>query len=109
MVFSKPADSVAFAKESLEESYLNLEEGNWLKVAINKSIIDMKENAFCGEPIRKNLIPKEYIKLYKINNLWWYPLPNAWRLLYSLVTPENKELLAIIIEFMNHKDYERRF
>lgn len=109
MNFFKPADAVVFANENLEKSYLYLEEENWLKKAINKAIIDLKENAFCGEPIRKRLIPKEYVQRYKINNLWWYPLPNAWRLLYSLVTPESKELIAIIIEFISHKDYERRF
>jgi hypothetical protein len=41
--------------------------------------------------------------------LWWYPLSDAWRLVYSVVTPTNVEVLAVIIDYYNHKDYERKF
>ena len=86
-----------------------LEENDWLKKALRKAIADLKENIFCGEHIKKKLIPKEYIKKYEIDNLWWYPLPNAWRLLYSIITPNNVEIIAGVIEYMDHKSYERRF
>ena len=109
MVFMKPADGVVFAEEELEAAFNCLAENSPLKKSINKARRDLKENAFCGDQIKKELIPKEYIKKYKINNLWWYPLPNAWRLVYSIVTPSNVEILAVIIEYMNHKNYERKF
>ena len=69
---------------------------------------DIEENAFCGIQIPKRLIPKNYFQKYKINNLWKYNLPDAWRLLYSI---ENNEILvvSIILEWMDHKNYERRF
>ena len=109
MTFSKPANGVVFADKKEEDAFNELEEGDWLKEAIRKAIKDIKENAVCGENIKKKQIPKEYIKKYNIDNLWWYPLPNAWRLLYSIITPSNVELLAVIIDYSSRKDYERTF
>jgi len=104
----KPADGVIFAEEKTEEAFNSLSENDPLKKAIKRAIENMKQNAFCGEKIKRELIPKEYIKKYNINNLFWYQLPNAWRLVYS-VTADNVELIAIIIEYFNHKNYERKF
>jgi len=73
-----------------------------------KAIERLKENVFCGERIKKERIPKVYIKKYGISNLFWYQLPGAWRLVYS-VEANNEEILAVIIEYFDHKDYERRF
>ncbi len=64
-------------------------------------------NAFCGIQIPKHLIPKEYTKKYDIKNLWKYNLPNAWRLLYS-VEGNNVKIISIILEWLDHKKYERR-
>ncbi len=58
--------------------------------------------------IPKRLIPKEYKQRYGINNLWKYNLPNAWRLVYS-ITGNEVEIIAILLEWFDHKDYERRF
>ena len=69
---------------------------------------DLEENAFCGIQISKKLIPEIYFERYDIDNLWKYDLPNAWRLLYSVKNGEIK-ILSIILEWMSHKDYERRF
>ena len=52
--------------------------------------------------------PKEYIRKYSIDNLLWYPLPNAWRLVYSVFSNEG-ELIVMIVEYFDHKEYERRF
>ena len=109
MRFRKPADGVAFAEDALERAFNSLAENSPLKKSINKSITDLKENIFCGEPIKKELIPKEYIKKYLINNLWWCPLSKGWRLVYSVVNPNDIEILAVIIEYFDHKNYARRF
>jgi len=55
----------------------------------------------------KRLIPPEYTKK-DIKNLWKYDLPRGWRLMYSIV---NEELIvvSIVLEWFNHKEYERRF
>lgn len=109
MSFSKPADGVVLSEDSLENDFNSLADNSPLKNSIKKAIRDLKENIFCGESIRKERMPKEYVKKYKINNLWWYPLSDGWRLVYSIVHPSNTEILAVIIEYMDHKNYERRF
>ena len=104
----KPADIVTFADDWLQEEYISLAENNWLRKAISRAIARFKENAFCGERLRKELIPKEYIRKYGINNLSWYQLPSAWRLVYSVVLTDNKTIV-MVIEYFDHKEYEKRF
>jgi len=108
MGFVKPANGVIFADEKIENSFNNLPDNDIIKKAINRTIENLKENIFCGKNISKKLIPKEYIQKYEIENLWRYPLPNGWRLVYSVITPSNNKLLAMIIEYFSHPDYEKK-
>jgi Txe/YoeB family toxin of Txe-Axe toxin-antitoxin module len=75
---------------------------------IEKALHEICKNAFCGRNVKKKLIPKELIQKYNINNLWIYNLRKDWRLLYSIGRDEI-EVLAIVLDWMNHKDYERLF
>ena len=75
---------------------------------LNRAFKDIEENAFCGIRISKKLIPKEYKKEYGVDNLWKYNLPNAWRLLYS-IAKEEVIIVSIVLEWMDHKSYERKF
>ena len=75
---------------------------------IIRAIEDLANNAFCGIQIQKRLIPKEYTDTYGIDNLWKYDLPKGWRLLYSIANDEIC-IISIILEWMNHKEYERKF
>ncbi len=104
----KPANSIVFADDKLEETFNSLKDDDWLKKAIQKTINNLKENAFCGERIKKELIPKEYVKKYNIDNLFWYALPQGWRLVYSIIS-DNVKILAVIIDYSDHKNYERKF
>jgi len=105
----KKADGVIFADSKTENAFNSLEEESPLKKSLRKAISDLKENVFCGEKISHKLIPKEYIRKYNIDNLFWYKLSKEWRLVYS-IAGNDIEVLAIIIEyFSSHKDYERRF
>lgn len=105
----KPA-RVIFADKKHEEIYFNLNKSDRLKKAIAKAIKNIKSNAFYGEPISKKLIPKGYISKYKITNLWWIALTKEARLVYSITTPNEVEILAVIIDvFPNHKKYDRKF
>lgn len=108
MRISRPADGVIFADDKTEKAFNSLPENDWLKKAIQRAINNLKQNVFCGEKISKKKIPRGYIKKYNIDNLLWYPLPKGWRLVYS-VSADKVEILAIIIEYFNHKNYERRF
>lgn len=108
-MFAKKADKVVFAEDSTEKAFNSLPKEDWLKKALQRAIKDLKENVFCGERIPKKLIPKVYLQKYRIDNLLWYPLPKGWRLVYSVIAPNNVEILAVIIEYFDHKNYERRF
>ena|SRR3989344_2928734 len=98
-MFVKPAQEVKFIEQYLENDFISLSDESPIKKGIRKAISKLKENAFCGDKIEKRLIPREYIKKYSIDNLWWYPLPDGWRLVYSIITPSNTEVLAAIIEY----------
>ena len=108
----KLSSKVKFTDNKVQRVFEKLSAGNseekrlygWLIRAFK----DIEKNAFCGIQIPTRLIPKVYSKNYHIKNLWKYNLPDAWRLLYSI---ENNRILvvSIVLEWMNHKDYERRF
>ena len=100
---------VVFADEKIKEAAeLLKKEDPELYKFIERAIDDLKKDPFCGTSIPKKLIPKVYIKKYGIDNCWKYDLPGAWRLLYSVVGDKVK-IVSIILEWMDHKDYERRF
>ncbi len=106
----KKSDDVIFADEKVKEAWLKVKETDpELAKQLLRARDDIKENAFCGIQISKDKIPKEWVQKYKINNLWKYNLPNAWRLLYSITTPTKIEIISVFLDWMNHKDYERLF
>ena len=103
---------IKYANENLKETLNKLKdsktEDKKLYEWINRALDDLEENAFCGIQIQKRLIPKVYIEKYGIDNLWKYDLPKGWRLIYSVANNE-VTVISIILEWMDHKDYERRF
>jgi len=93
----------------LERTYCRLKTQNpllhkWLTRAFN----DISKNPHCGIFISKRRIPKYYIQKYGIKNLWKYDLPKGWRLLYS-IGEEEIWIIALILEWLAHPQYERRF
>ena len=102
-------EKVVFFDEDLENAFNNLPDNDPVKKAMTRAIKDIWENAFVGRNVKKKLIPKSLIQKYKINNLWIYNLPSFWRLLYSITPSREVEVIAAILDWMNHKDYERLF
>ena len=103
---------IQFADDKLKKAFYDLKQGRSnereLYGFLERAFKDIEKNGFCGVQVPKNLIPKEYIQKYNVANLWKYNLPNAWRLLYS-IKGNQLVVISIIIEWMNHKDYEKRF
>jgi len=100
---------IRFVDKTLKNTFLKLKkEDSLLYKWLERAFKDIEENAFCGIQIPKKLIPKEYLKKYNINNLWKYDLPQAWRLLYSIES-DGYLVISIILEWLDHKSYERRF
>ena len=98
---------IQFANENVLKAYNELTDDR-LKKFIDRALQDIKENPFCGIQISKKLIPKEYTTKFNAKNLWKYNLHDAWRLIYSIEGGEIV-IITIILEWMNHKEYERRF
>jgi Txe/YoeB family toxin of Txe-Axe toxin-antitoxin module len=103
------SSEVIFANDKIQEAFLKLDNDDDLKKSIKRAILDIQANAYSGIQIPKRLFPREYIIKYKINNLWKYDLPNGWRLIYTLNPLNQVEILSVILEWFNHKEYERRF
>ena len=104
--------NVAFVSQKLKDEFSYLKEGKFedkqLYLFINRAMDDLKQNPLCGIKISKNVWPREYTLKYRITNLWKYDLPNAWRLIYTIESDEVK-IVSIILEWFDHKEYERRF
>lgn len=102
---------IRFISEKLSSEILKLEKGSFedkkLYYFINRAFKDIENDLTSCIRIPKKLWPKTYIK-YATNNLWKYDLPNGWRIIFFLETDEIK-VVAIILEWFSHKDYEKRF
>jgi len=103
---------VGFIDRKLESEFESLKEGKFqdkrLYGFMDRAIKDLKKDPTFGTKIRKKIWPKVYVKKYSINNLWKYDLPNGWRVIYTVKTDEVM-ILNIILEWFDHKGYERRF
>ncbi len=98
---------VQFADEKVKETFDKLDNPD-LKKFIERALCDIQADPFCGIQIPKKLIPQEYINKFNIHNVWKYNLPSAWRLIYSIKGGE-AVIITIILEWMDHKTYEKRF
>jgi Txe/YoeB family toxin of Txe-Axe toxin-antitoxin module len=103
----KQPSEVRFADSDLKKAFEALKDNadeKWLFKAIRRTINELEGDAFSGIQLSKHLIPKKY----GVDNLWKCNLPDGWRLLYS-VTREEIIVISIILEWLDHKAYERRF
>ena len=75
--------------------------------AIEKKIGLIKNNAQYGEPVAKKLIPKRFVEQYGVRNLFWVSLPNFWRMLYTLDSDEEIEIVAFVLHISDHREYNK--
>ena len=101
--------TVVFADEDVQKAYFRVKiDDPSLYKFLERATDDLKQNPFCGIQIPKRQIPKTYVSKYEIDNLWKCNLPNAWRLVYSVAGSE-VEIIAILLEWFPHQEYEKRF
>lgn len=102
-------NKVVFFDAELEKSFNELSDKDSTKKAIVRAIKAIEENFSCGRNVKKELIPKKLIDRYSLNNLWIYDLPDGWRLLYFVTSQGQVGIIAAVLDWMDHKDYERLF
>jgi hypothetical protein len=69
----------------------------------------IKLNIHYGNPIAKDLIPEEYKQKYSTTNLFSVELPAFWRMLYTLTNNEEVEIIAFVLDIIDHPDYDKKF
>jgi hypothetical protein len=103
---------VAFLSKELKQDFEHLAAGHYedkeLFEQISKAIEQLRKNPYTGIDIQKNLWPKYYEKKYVITNLRKVNLREGWRLMYTIEVNSIK-ITSIILEWLDHKSYERRF
>jgi len=103
---------VAFADAKLLDAFNKLKSGKFedkqLALEIEAAIDYLWKNPSVGIKIARRLWPSEYVTVYGIDNLRKYDMRSGWRLLYT-ISGNSVEVVAILLEWLNHKNYERRF
>jgi hypothetical protein len=104
--------TLCFADEQVRQSFFMLQSGkaeeNEIFRQLNAAFDMIAQDPFCGIQVPKRLIPKVYLTKYGIDNLWKFNFHKNWRLMYS-VAGDGTQVVSIILEWLPHKEYERRF
>lgn len=110
----KPVKIILSLEAEEVYKYLNQEAGNskqerMILKAIHNKIELIKNNVHYGDPIAKDLFPNEYKQRYGITNLFRVELPAFWRMLYTLTNNEEIEIIAFVLDIIDHNDYNKKF
>jgi Txe/YoeB family toxin of Txe-Axe toxin-antitoxin module len=104
---------IYFADEQVREAFQALQASQdpgerRLAELLVRALGRIAADAFCGIQVPKKLIPKDYHKKHgPLKNLWKYNLSRSWRLMYTVAS--DGDTIAVIIEWLDHTDYDRRF
>lgn len=102
---------IVFVDKELENVFNNLSDKDPIKKGLIKAMRDINEDFMVGRLITKDTHNKSRIKQILDNcgldNIRVYNLPMAWRVLYSITRSEDIQIVAIILDWVSHKDYEK--
>lgn len=77
--------------------------------SINQKIQLIKTHYPYGDSLPKKLIPKEYKNKYNIQHLFRVELANFWRMLYVFKNNKEIEVVAFILDILDHSKYNKKF
>lgn len=101
---------IVFENEKVKKKYDLLrgrKEMKWLLDSLDNAFAIIVRKPSSGTPIEKYRIPKD-LKRRGFDNIWKYNLASGWRLIYSVQGSKIK-MLAIILEWLDHKKYQRKY
>jgi ribosomal protein L7Ae-like RNA K-turn-binding protein len=100
-----------FFDKKLEKTFNELPDNDPIKKGLIKAIRDIEEDCMSGRLITKDTHKKAKIKKliakYKTDNIRVYNLPTAWRLIYSITRTEDVQIVAVFLDWFNHKEYDK--
>jgi len=101
-----------FLKDNARKSFLKLKKKNDKESQSILSAFErikniLKENPQFGDPLPKQLIPKE-IKKQGIKNLYRVELSNYWRMIYT-IEGNQLNILVFVLKIFDHKEYNKFF
>lgn len=103
---------VGFVGPELKKAFKKLKSGKVdekeLANYLDRAMDDLEKNEEAGVRVPSKQWPKVYVKKFNFTNLWKYDLPNGWRLIYT-IKGNNIEIISVVLEWITHKDYERKF
>jgi len=76
--------------------------------SINNAIKNLRANAFHGDLVPRKYLTKKIIDKYGTDKIFRLDLVGYWRLLYTVVGDE-AQIIAFILEYMNHPTYDKLF
>ena len=88
--------------------YNSLDRKSDLWKSLEKAKDELKVNPTKGDKIEKRLWPEKYIKKYRINNLFRYPLVKGWRLTYTIIG-DDYGVVTVLLDALDHTAYNRLF
>lgn len=95
--------------KNLNQEAENSKQSRMILKAINQKKDLIKSNIHYGDPIAKDLIPDEYKIKYGTANLFRVELPAFWRMLYTLTNNEEVEIIAFVLDIIDHPTYDKKF
>ena len=101
-----------FLKGDAKKAYLNLKkrkdgEAQGILNSFERIKSVLQQNPQFGNPLHKQLIPKE-IKKQGITNLYGVELSNYWRMIYTL-EGNQLNILIFVLKIFDHKEYNKFF
>ncbi len=71
-------------------------------------IDELKNDNIVGVRIKRDQIPRYYVKKHDINAAYKVDLPGYWRLIFGIITIHD-EMKALLMELFDHAQYNKRF
>lgn len=105
------SERVLFADDKLEAEFNRLSDKDPIKKGVMRAVKEIDADLNVGRLITKDTHNKARIKsllkMHDADNLRIYNLPTAWRLIYTVTKSQEIKLVALILDWMSHKDYEK--
>ena len=96
-----------FLSKELNDYYLKIGEGHKHRKWIDEMVRILRETPFSGDHIKRRLIPLKYKRAVK--TLFRYQHPEGYRSIFTLTKDNQAVFQIVILEFLDHKQYDRLF